>query len=58
MDSQSFWIVAASIIIFLICRELFCWYWKQNQIISLLTDIRSELKKQNKIDSSSVKEES
>ena len=26
--------------IFIVCREIFCWYWKINQIVSLLTEIR------------------
>jgi hypothetical protein len=32
------------VVIFLICREIVCWYWKINQIVSLLTDIRQLLR--------------
>lgn len=39
------------IVIFLICREIVCWYWKMNETVSLLTEIRDLLK-------SSVAEES
>lgn len=31
------------VIIFLVCREIFCWYWKVNQSIALLTEIRDHL---------------
>lgn len=31
------------VVIFLICRELFCWYWKINQRVALLTEIRDLL---------------
>ncbi len=31
------------VVFFLICRELFCWYWKINQNIALLTEIRDLL---------------
>jgi len=30
-------------VIFLVCRELFCWYWKINQNVALLTEIRDLL---------------
>ncbi len=40
-------IVAVCIVIFLICREIICWYWKLNRIVTLLEDIRRELKKTN-----------
>lgn len=33
------------VIIFLVCREVFCWYWKINKTISLLTEIRDQLAK-------------
>ena len=32
-----------AVIIFLICREIFCWYWKINGIVSLLERIDSRL---------------
>ena len=31
------------LVIFLVCREIFCWYWKINQRIALLTEIRDLL---------------
>lgn len=33
-----------TIVIFLICRELVCWYWKQNEQVALLKEIRDLLK--------------
>jgi hypothetical protein len=33
------------IIIFLICRELVCWYWKINETLSVLKEIRDLLKR-------------
>jgi hypothetical protein len=33
--------------IFLICREIFCWYWKINLRVALLTEIRDSLKGQS-----------
>ena len=36
------------IIIFLICREVICWYWKINESVELLKDIKSELQVLNK----------
>jgi hypothetical protein len=32
------------LIIMLILRELWCWYFKFNQMVSLLTEIRGSLK--------------
>jgi len=29
--------------VFIICRELVCWYWKQNELVSVLKDIRFSL---------------
>lgn len=34
------------LLLFLICREVVCWYWKINARIELLTEIRDLLKKQ------------
>ncbi|MDP2816090.1 MAG: hypothetical protein Q8O19_05365, partial [Rectinemataceae bacterium] len=31
------------IVIFLVCREIICWYWKINQQVALLTEIRDLL---------------
>ena len=30
--------------VFFICREIVCWYWKQNKIIELLTSIDNSLR--------------
>lgn len=38
-----FWIIVA----FLLLREILTWYWKQNQIVKLLEEIKEELKKKN-----------
>lgn len=35
------------LIIFLLCRELNCWYWKINEKLSLLEEIRDLLKGDN-----------
>lgn len=32
-------VLCISILIFLICREIFCWYWKVNRIVELLEQI-------------------
>ena len=32
------------IVIFIICREIMTWYWKINQMVSLLKEIQKELK--------------
>ena len=37
-------ILAGIIIIFLICRELVCWYWKINKIVSLMEEQNNLLK--------------
>jgi preprotein translocase subunit SecF len=36
-------IILAIIIIFLVCRELICWYWKINRGIELLENINVNL---------------
>jgi len=33
--------------IFLVFRELFCWYWKINEMVGLLVEIRDHLASQN-----------
>jgi hypothetical protein len=40
-------VLAITIIIFLICRELVCWYFKFNQMIALLETIRDRLPKRD-----------
>lgn len=36
--------LAVLVLIFLICRQVVCWYWKINEAVALLRDIRQELK--------------
>ena len=31
-------------LIFIVCREIVCWYWKMNETVKLLKQIRDELK--------------
>lgn len=33
--------------IFIVCREINCWYWKINERIELLKDIKNILQQQN-----------
>ena len=39
-------IIIGAVVVFLICRELMCWYYKINKIVSLLEDQSSLLKMQ------------
>jgi len=32
-----------AVVLFLVLRELWCWYWKINQGLDLLTEIRDDL---------------
>ena len=34
------------VVLFLVCREIVCWYWKINQSVALLIEIRDLLKNQ------------
>lgn len=50
MDTVMVLIAMAAVFVFifvfiLITRELWCWYLKQNQMVTLLTEIRDELRK-------------
>ncbi len=36
-------LIASSLVIFLIGRQIVCWYWKINRIVSLLESIDSKL---------------
>ena len=36
-------IISVIIVIFLVCREIVCWYWKINTIATLLEEIRNKL---------------
>ena len=46
--TQMFGIAFATLFVFLLLRELFCWYFKINKRISVLVDIRTELIEANK----------
>ncbi len=47
LDTLSGGLIALAVIvaIFLIIREIICWYWKINKAVNLLTDIRDLLSK-------------
>lgn len=51
MAGEFITLTLVAIVVFLIGREIVCWYWKMNETISLLKEIRDLLK-------SSVSEES
>ena len=36
--------IGVALLIFLICREIVCWYFKLNAIVELLTEIRDSQK--------------
>jgi|GEM_PF-1053848 len=44
IDNSFIVAIAVGLIIFLAGRELFCWYWKLNKVVSLLTEIRDQLR--------------
>ena len=46
--------VVVMIVVFLILREFFCWYWKINEIVSLLSDIKNRLSNNNSNNSDST----
>ncbi len=37
-------LIASTLVIFLVGREIMCWYWKVNRIIQLLESIDRKLK--------------
>jgi hypothetical protein len=37
-------VLVIALIIFLVCRELVCWYFKINKTVELLEEIRDSLK--------------
>lgn len=45
--ASSFIVLFVMIFIFLICRQIVCWYWKINLAIELMQQILAELKKTN-----------
>jgi hypothetical protein len=48
-------IIAVSFIIFLVCRELWCWYWKINRIVELLETIAANGQRDIKINQTADK---
>ena len=54
MDNNVLWILVISVVVFLICREITCWYWKINKVILLLETIAkntsNEAKENNNIE--------
>jgi hypothetical protein len=46
---QSIFILVGLILIFLLCREIMCWYWKIGEIIGLLQRSLEEMKITNSI---------
>jgi len=36
-------IIVFCFLIFLVCREMMCWYWKISEIVKLLSDIKNAL---------------
>ena len=46
--TQMFGIAFATLFVFLLLRELFCWYFKINKRLRVLVDIRTELIEANK----------
>jgi TctA family transporter len=37
-------VIIGIIVLFLICRELICWYWKINRIVALMEEQNALLK--------------
>lgn len=44
MDQTSavLWLLVI-VAVFLMCREVVCWYWKVNEVVAILRDIRKAL---------------
>ena len=49
MDNQIYIYIAVTIAVFLVLRDIACWYWKINYQVKLLEEIRDELKKLNNV---------
>lgn len=43
-DTSALLAIVVVLVIFFVARELICWYWKINQTVALLTEIRDLLK--------------
>lgn len=54
--SGIFLIIVISVVVFLIAREVVCWYWKINENVALLREIR-DLLKYSQADNSGVNAE-
>jgi len=39
MNETTLFSLVVMIVIFLICREIMCWYWKMNEIVKILNKI-------------------
>ena len=37
------WILFLSLLVFVVCRELICWYWKINDTVKNLSEINDKL---------------
>jgi TM2 domain-containing membrane protein YozV len=48
-------IFVLSFVIFLLIRELMCWYWKINEVIFLLKSINEKLTSKSSADNNNVK---
>ncbi len=44
MDHSFTWLyLIIAIAVFIICREIVCWYWKLTDVVALLKDIKQSL---------------
>ena len=46
LQNKGFWLIVLVVTfgLFLLLREFYCWYWKQNKMVSLLEEINKNLK--------------
>lgn len=44
IDNSLIGVLVVGLLVFLAGREVFCWYWKVNKALGLLTEIRGLLK--------------
>jgi len=49
MNEQIIGIILLTLFVFILIREIICWYFKINERAKLLADIKSELVKLNKL---------
>jgi len=57
MENLIMWIIT-SIVLFFVFREVLCWYWKINEAVSVLKEIRDLLKPPKDDDTEIPEEES